>query len=525
MLSTLFRYRRVAVVRLFRATALLLGLAIGAVVFPLRGEAAARGAVRPNIVFILADDLGYHSLGATGQKLIQTPHLDRLARRGMTLTNFYATHLCSPSRCSLVTGMHPGHAMIRGNHELGGYEDAAEFGQMPLAPNVQTLGTVLQGAGYATALIGKWGLGGPGSTGMPTRQGFDFFFGYLDQKQAQNYYPTHLWRNETREPLANPAFHHHQKFPANQDPNDPAAYTRYQGKVYSCDVMTEEALRYIQAHKERPFFLELAYTLPHMALQVPERALRRYEGKFDEKPYLGTKGDGYVPNRTPRATYAAMISLLDDYVGQVVEALERAGLAENTLIVFTSDNGAAVAGGCEADYFGCSGALRGRKGSLYEGGIKVPFIACWPGVIAPGSTSDHLSALWDLLPTFAEAAGVATFRPVDGASFLPTLRGNAAAQTRTAFLYWESHPFRVGGEDGAQAVRFGRWKAVRTNVHKRNAAPALELFNLEEDPAEKNDVAALHPEVVKQAEAFLATRQLAVIPEWNYYRATATERP
>ena len=508
-----------------RACAVALVLAGSAILIPTVSAATARTAAKPNVVLIFADDLGYHSLGATGQKLIQTPHLDRLARRGMTLTNFYAAHLCSPSRCSLVTGMHPGHAMIRGNHELGGYEDAAEFGQMPLAPNMQTLGTVLQDAGYSTALIGKWGLGGPGSTGVPTRQGFDFFYGYLDQKQAQNYYPTHLWRNETREPLANEAFHHHQKFPSDQDPTNPAAYARYQGKVYSCDLMTDEALRFIQSNKDRPFFLELAYPLPHMALQVPERVLKRYAGKFDEKPYLGTKGNGYVPNRTPRATYAAMISLLDDYVGQVVEALEKSGLAEKTLIVFTADNGAAVAGGGDADFFGCSGTLRGRKGSLYEGGIKVPFIACWPGVIAPGSSSDHLAAIWDLMPTFAEAAGASVPRKIDGISFLPTLRGDAAAQAKRPFLYWESHPFRVGGEDGAQAVRFGPWKAVRVNVHKRNATPTLELYNLHEDPSEKDNVAARHPALVKQAEEFMSTRQLAVIPEWNYYRPTGDERP
>lgn len=482
-----------------------------------RGESAAKR--KPNILFILADDMGYHSLGATGQKVIQTPNLDRLASRGMMMTNFYAAQLCSPSRGALVTGLHLGHAQIRGNHELGGYEDAAEFGQMPLAANTQTLGSLLQAAGYTTALIGKWGLGGPNSPGVPTRQGFDFFYGYLDQKQAQNYYPSHLWRNETRETLANVPFFHHQKFPAEKDPKDPAAYAGYRGKVYSCDRMTEEAVRFIREQKAKPFFLEMAYTLPHMALQVPERALARYAGKFEEKPYLGTKGDGYLPNLTPKATYAAMISLLDDYVGQLVATLEEQGLAENTLVIFTADNGAAVAGGCQADYFDCSGALRGRKNSLYEGGIKVPFVAYWPGRIASGKSSAHLAAIWDLMPTFLEAAGVAPQRPIDGLSLLPTLMGKEVAQKQHDFLYWESHPFKPGGTDGAQAVRFGSWKAVRTNMHNPEAKPALELYNVKDDPTEKADVAARFPDIAKQAANYMDARQLALIPEWNYFRA------
>lgn len=484
----------------------------------------AMNAGRPNILFILADDLGYHSLGVTGQKAIKTPNLDRLARGGLQLTNFYAGHVCSPSRCSLVTGLHTGRAMIRGNYELGGYEDATEFGQMPLAANMQTIGTGLQRAGYRTALIGKWGLGGPNSPGVPTRQGFDFFYGYLDQKQAQNYYPTHLWRNEQREPLGNEPFSHHQRFPDDKDPNDPAAYAPYRGNVYSCDRMTEEAVRFIREHKGRPFFLEMAYTLPHMALQVPERALEPYEGAFEEKPYPGTRGEGYLPNRTPRATYAAMISLLDEYVGTLVRALEENGLARNTLVVFTADNGAAVAGGCQADFFGCSGALRGRKNSLYEGGIKVPFIACWPGTIPPGTTSDHLSAIWDLMPTFLDAAGAAPAANIDGISLLPVLKGDPARQQAHAFLYWESHPFAKGGEDGAQAVRFGPWKAVRVNVHKPSVAPSIELYHLPDDPSEKRDVSSQHPDIVGQASRHLATRQLALVPEWNYYPPALTQR-
>jgi arylsulfatase A-like enzyme len=257
---------------------------------------------------------------------------------------------------------------------------------------------------------------------------------------------------------------------------------------------------------------------------VPARALQRYENQFDEKPYLGTKGDGYLPNRTPRATYAAMISLLDEYVGRLVSTLEKNGLTENTLVIFTADNGAAVAGGCQADYFACSGELRGRKGSLYEGGIKVPFIASWPGRIAPGTRSNHVAAIWDLLPTFLDAAGAPGLTNVDGLSFLPALRGRADDQKEHPFLYWESHPFRVGGEDGAQAVRFGPWKAVRVKVHQRDATPSMELYNLQDDPSEKNDLAARFPSVVRQAADYMTARQIAVIPEWNYYRAPAAER-
>jgi arylsulfatase A-like enzyme len=220
-----------------------------------------------------------------------------------------------------------------------------------------------------------------------------------------------------------------------------------------------------------------------------------------------------------------MISLLDEYVGRVVATLAAAGLTGRTLIIFTADNGAAVAGGCPADFFGCSGALRGRKGSLYEGGLKVPFVAAWPGRIAAGTTSDHLAAIWDLLPTLLDAARAPVPAGLDGLSFLPALSGRPAAQTAHEFLYWESHPFRAGGEDGAQAVRFGDWKAVRVNVHKRGATPAIELFHLRADPAEQHDLAARHPDLVARAATYLDRRQLAIIPEWNYYRPAAGGRP
>ncbi len=459
---------------------------------------------KPNIVFIMGDDMGYNSIGPFGQKLIKTPNLDKLAQNGMKMTNFYANHICSPSRGSFFTGLHTGHALIRGNYELGGYKDDDEYGQMPLAPNMQTLGTELQKAGYTTAVMGKWGMGGPGSIGVPTKQGVDEFFGYLCQKQAQNYYPTHLWKNEDLFPLNNEYFYIHQKMPAGKDINDPASYLPYKGNEYSEETIQKQALDFINNQKpNKPFFLELAYTLPHMALQVPDKYMEQYKGKFDDKPYLGEKA--YVPNQYPRATYAAMISMLDDYVGQVMEALKKKGLDKNTLVVFTADNGAATVGGCDPDYFNSSGVLRGRKGSIYEGGIKVPFIAHWPGVIKPGTSSNHLSAIWDLMPTFLDFAGTKEVKGIDGISFLPTLMQQK--QTPHKYLYWERH-HRKGQQE---VVRFGDWKAIK-NVSKNT----ISLYNLATDPSEKKDVAAGNPEQIKTAIEYYKTRRTATLVEWNY---------
>lgn len=462
---------------------------------------------KPNIVFILADDLGYGSIGAFGQELIHTPNLDELARNGMVLTDFYANPVCAPTRGSLMTGMHTGEGLVRGNLELGSFENWEEFGQLPLQTSTTTMGTALQAAGYTTALIGKWGLGGPGSSGEPHRQGFDFFYGYLDQKQAHNYYPDHLWRNGVSEPLPGAVTSAHQRLPEGADPQDPASYRHYSGAVYACDTMTAEAIRFIRNHRDRPFFLEMAYTLPHMALQVPDRALERYRGKFDDKPYTGP---GYLPNATPRATYAAMITLLDEYVGQLVHALKENGLFSNTLIVFTSDNGAATGGGADPDFFDASGGLRGRKGSLYEGGIRVPFIAAWPGKIPAGSRSDHPLAVWDLLPTFLEASGAPAPENINGISFWPVLSGNPTQQQARTFLYWEFMERR-----GEQAVRFGRWKAIRRDMWAHKGQGPIALYDLRSDRSEQHDVSAQHPELVRRAAQYFATRKRATQPAWN----------
>lgn len=488
----------------------MLHLAVLATLLIALSSAGLAGAAKPNIVLVLADDMGYYSIGALGQDKIQTPNLDKLAANGMVLTQFYANHLCSPSRASLVTGMHTGHGLIRGNYELGGYDDGQEFGQMPLAPNMQTVGTELQRAGYATAVMGKWGLGGARSTGVPGLQGIDSFYGYLDQALAHNYYPTHLWRNETREVLPNPPVSVHPTNINIQHPDDPAEYAGWKGNVYSADQIHKVAMEFIEEHKSRPFFLEMAYTLPHMALQAPDRALEQYKGRFEDTPYHGEKG--YIPCQHPRATYAAMISLLDEYVGDLMTVLRRNGLDKNTLVIFTADNGAAVAGGADPDYFGCSGNLRGRKGSVYEGGIRVPFIAWWPGVIKPGSTSAHLCGIWDLMPTFLEVAGTSATRSIDGLSLLPALKGDAS-QKEHPFLYWERHS--AAGDAHTQAVRFGDWKAVKTFKKK---GTSLELYNLKEDTCEAADLSAKHPELVKQAESHLQTRRLAAVVEWNFVK-------
>lgn len=460
----------------------------------------------PNIIYILADDLGYKELGSYGQKKIKTPRLDRMASEGMRFTQFYSgSPVCAPSRCTFLTGKHTGHAYVRDNHELGGFTDEEERGQLALPPSEPTLAAWLKQRGYATALVGKWGLGGPGSAGQPNRHGFDLFFGYLDQKQAHNYYPTHLWRNDTRVPLKNDFFLPHQKHEG--DPRDPASYKKYQGADYAMDAMTREALAFVRANKGRRFFLYFAPTIPHLALQVPDHALKQYEGAFPEAPYNGAKN--YLPHQTPRAAYAAMITYLDTAVGQLLDALAETGADNNTIVFFTSDNGATFdVGGADTNFFESSGDLRGTKTELYEGGIRVPMIARWPSRIPGGSTSGHVGANWDMWATFAELAGGSAPESTDGISIVPTLlrRGQ---QRQHEYLYWEFH-----SKGSAQAVRMGRWKGVRENVAKEPAA-AIALYDLDRDPSENTDESAGHPDVVKRIEQIMRQRTPAVLDKWN----------
>ncbi len=464
----------------------------------------------PNIVYMLADDLGYGELGSYGQTRIRTPHLDALAAAGMRFTQHYSgSPVCAPSRATLLTGLHTGHSQIRDNFEVGGYPDPDELGQMPLDSGTYTIGTMLQRAGYVTGAIGKWGLGGRETLGQPRFQGFDYFFGYLDQQLAHNFYPTHLWRSGTRVPLDNPYFHPHQRFDGD-DPADAEQYRGYQGAEYSLDVMADDALDFIERHRDQPFFLYLPFTVPHLALQVPDSSLAEYEGMFDEQPYLGDRG--YLPHHRPLSAYAAMITRMDAHIGRILDKLDELGLDENTIVMFTSDNGTTYTGGVDADYFDSTAGLRGLKGSVYEGGIRVPLIVRWPGNVQAGSVSDHVSSFWDVMPTLAEAAGTPVEGEIDGISFLPTLLG-VPGQRSVPPLYWEYH----GLWNGAQAVRLGRWKGVRLGGHDDPDAP-IELYDLDADPGETLDVAAEHPDVIERLRAVMRSRTEARLTEWNFAR-------
>jgi arylsulfatase A len=464
----------------------------------------------PNIIYMLADDLGYGELGSYGQTKIRTPRLDALAAEGMRFTQHYAgSPVCAPSRGTLLTGPHTGHGQIRDNFEVGGYPDPDELGQMPLDSGTFTIGTMLQEAGYVTGAIGKWGLGGRDTHGQPRFQGFDYFFGYLDQQLAHNFYPTHLWRNGERVPLDNPYFHPHQRFEGD-DPADPEEYRRYQGNEYSLDVMADDALAFLELHRDEPFFLFLPFTVPHLALQVPDSSLVEYEGVFDEEPYLGDRS--YLPHYRPLSAYAAMITRMDAHIGRILDKLEELGIDENTVVMFSSDNGTTYTGGVDAEYFESTAGLRGLKGSVYEGGIRVPLIVRWPGRVEAGSVSDHVSAFWDVMPTFAELAGRPSPDGIDGVSFLPTLLGRPDQRAANP-LYWEYH----GLWNGAQAVRLGRWKGVRLGGHDDPDAP-IELYDLDADPGETADLAAEHPDVVARIRAVMDARTPARLPEWNFAR-------
>jgi arylsulfatase A len=490
--------------------AFILAMAATATVAATQQRAPERtaSAERPNIVFVLADDLGYGELGSYGQRRIRTPRLDRLAAEGIRFTQFYSgSTVCAPSRGTFLTGRHTGHAYVRDNQELGGFLDEEERGQIALPPDHPTVARWLQARGYATAVIGKWGLGGPQSTGVPTKQGFDFFFGYLDQKQAHNYYPTHLWRNEERYPLRNAYFSPHQKLEG--DPRDPKSYEKYRGTDYAIDVMTREATGWLRANQSKPFFLYFAPTIPHVALQVPEAALKEYEGKFPETPYTGD--NRYLPQRTPRAAYAAMITYLDAQVGRILDTLKEIGADERTLVVFTSDNGATFdVGGAPTAFFESNGPLRGHKTNLYEGGIRVPMIARWPGRIRAGATSDHVGANWDMWATFAELTGSEPPAEPDGISIVPTLL-ERGTQRRHDVLYWEFH-----SQGSSQAVRMGRWKGIRNNAAKQPDGP-IELYDLERDLGETTNVAAANPDIVRRIEALMkSSRTRAILPRWNF---------
>ncbi len=468
----------------------------------------------PNIVYILADDLGYSELGCYGQEKIKTPHIDQLAAEGMRFTQHYCGNaVCAPSRCSLMTGKHPGHAYIRSNRgaklpaELKKKHGLVFSGQEPIPDAEITVGEILKQKGYATAAIGKWGLGHVGTTGDPNRQGFDLFYGYNCQAHAHSYYPGHLWHNDQKVPLRNdPPVPGHAGLPADADPHDPTSYARFKGTDYAPDRMIEIALQFVRENKEGPFFLYVPSPIPHVALHIPDEELKPYLGKWDETPFARAKGYGYTPHMTPRAAYAAMISRLDKDVGRIMALLKELDLDENTLVMFSSDNGTTHLD-LEVDYefFESVGPLRGLKGSLYEGGIRVPMIARWPGKIKPGTQSDHPSAFWDVMPTIAEVAGAEPSALTDGISFAPTLLGRPEKQKQRDHLYWE-----FTGYGGQQAVRMGDWKAVRQNMLRRNNPDPLEieLYNLKDDIGESRDMATEHPEIVARMREIMKSERV-----------------
>lgn len=454
---------------------------------------------RPNIVFVLADDLGYGDLGCFGQKKIRTPHIDRLAASGMRLTQHYSGNaVCAPSRCVLMTGLHPGHAFIRNNRET------KPEGQFPIPADTVTLGKLLQQQGYITGAFGKWGLGGPDSEGRPLKQGINRFFGYNCQAVAHNFYPTSLWDNETRYPLNNPEFSAHQpKLAENINPNAPESYSSFSGQIYSADLITEQAVKFVVDNRERPFFLFVPTTIPHLALQAPTEAIAEYAEAFPEDPpYLG--GRGYLPNRTPRATYAAMVTRMDQHVGKIVSQIRDLGLEENTIFIFSSDNGPLYdkLGGTDCEFFESAGPLRGRKGSLYEGGFREPTVVTWKGHIPAGTTSERVTGFEDWIPTLLELIGAkgATPANLDGISFAATLWGQE--QPERPFLYRE-----FPGYGGQVSLRMGDWKAVVQNLMPQGKRPAqpwkIELYNLKDDIGETTDVAATHPEIVAKMDRLM----------------------
>ena len=456
---------------------------------PLACSRSTLAADQPNIVFILADDLGYRELGSFGQKLIKTPNLDQLASQGMRLTQHYCGNaVCAPSRCVLMTGRHPGHAFVRNN------KSTPPEGQQHIPDSEVTIAELMKANGYATGAFGKWGLGGPGSSGVPLQQGFDRFFGYNCQAHAHSYYPSYLWDNDQHCLLDNdPPIPGHASLSKGANKSDPSSYDEFKGQDYAPDRINAAALDFVRANKDRPFFLYYPTVIPHVALHVPDEELKPYlDLGWKDPPFTREKGYGYTPHYTPRAAYAAMITRMDRYVGKLLSLLDELDLADNTLVVFSSDNGTTHLDQ-EVDYtfFKSVGELKGLKGSLYEGGVRVPTLARWPGKIEPGSESDRVSGFEDWMPTFLDAIGSSDYVPrdVDGISLLPTLLGKE--QEPRPYLYRE-----FSGYGGQQTIRVGEWKAVRQKMDTGNMN--IELYNIAKDIGETTDVAADHPDVVKK---------------------------
>ena len=479
----------------------------------------------PNIVFILADDLGYGEIGVFGQKKIITPNIDNLAKEGMIFTDHYSgSPVCAPSRATLLTGLHSGNNPIRGNDEWGERGNVWSFeemfnnpeleGQRPMPDSIITIADILKLKGYKTGMFGKWGLGAPNTNSIPNNKGFDFFYGYNCQRQAHTFYPTHLWKNKERQLLKNQIVTK-GILPKNFDPNNEKSYTRYSQKDYAPKLIQKEALKFIDRNKKDRFFLYYASPIPHLPLQAPTKWVNYYRKKFgDELPYIG--GSGYYPNQYPKATYAAMISYLDQQVGELVTKLKEIGIYENTLIIFSSDNGPTHVDHVDINFFNSAGPFLNSKntvkGNLNEGGIRVPTIITWPKVIFPGSKSNHQSTFYDYLATISDLVNKPLPYNSDGISFLPTLKGEKQAKHK--YLYWEFPSY-----GGQQAIRVDNWKGIRKNLF--GGKSKLKLYDLTNDPKELNDVALKHPKIVVEMEIMM--KEAHKTPEIDIFKIPVLE--
>lgn len=469
---------------------------------------------KPNIIFLLFDDLGYGDLGCYGQELIETPNIDALAARGIVFTDMYtAAPLSAPSRCSIMTGLHSGHSQIRANDERWPrpdglvlaeadwyfdaiHENPSLEGQWPLEPGTPTLATMLRDAGYSTAMIGKWGLGGPGSGSAPGDCGFDYFYGFNCQMLAHSYYPDYLWENDRKVLTGNEYMPVNRRLDPGADPLDPRSYDKFNQKEYSCDLMYDRLERWVSENAGNPFFLMWTTTVPHSTVQAPEDEVMYYVRKLGEEKTPITDGGWYYPVLYPHSAYAAMITHIDTQVGRLVKRLKELGIYDNTLIIITSDNGPACNSNSPMEFFRSGGPFKCGKGwgksSLHEGGIRMPFIASWGERLKPG-ISGYTGQFTDLIPTFAELAG-AKAPQHDGISFVPTLLGKV--QPQHDYLYWE-----FPASKGWLAVRQGPWKGLVRNVARGESH--MEIYNLEEDPRETTDVSAQHPELVARMWDFI----------------------
>lgn len=482
---------------------------------------------KPNIVYILADDLGYGELGAYGQEKIETPNIDKLAKSGMLFTQHYSgAPVCAPARASLLTGKHLGHSYIRGNDEwrargkVWDYREMAKDstleGQRPLPKNTVTIAKLLQKAGYTTGIVGKWGLGAPNTHSIPTTMGFDYFFGYNCQRQAHTYTPLHLYENEKRYHLANDTIPPNEKLDKGADPNDVASYKKYTQPYYAPEVSFDKMIDFVDSSKDKPFFLYWATPIPHVPLQAPKKWVDYYLNKFgEEDPYIGNKG--YFPNRYPKATYAAMISYLDEKVGKLIAHLKSIGEYDNTLIIFTSDNGPSYAGGADPVFFNSAQPFNGKygrgKGFVYEGGIRVPMIASWNGKIKPNTSTSHISGFYDIMATLCDVANIESPKNTDGISFYNTLV-EKENQKNHDYMYWEFPEY-----DGQVAIRKGKWKFVWQKIKKGNTE--VELYNLDEDLLEEHNIANDHPELIENF--YQIIKKEHTTPEIDKFKIQALE--